>query len=118
MRLLVRWVLLAVSIALTAWLLPNVTIHGGVFAVLWVALLFGLVNMLIGTVLRLLTLPLTILTLGLFALVINALMVEITSHITKHFDVNGFWAAFWAAILISVFGAGLNLLVPDRLDGD
>jgi uncharacterized membrane protein YvlD (DUF360 family) len=77
--------LLAVAIALTAWLLPNVDINGGFFAVLWIAALFGLINAVLGTILRILTLPLTLLTLGLFSLVVNAVLVEITSACEQSF---------------------------------
>jgi putative membrane protein len=114
-RLIVCWLLEAVAIALTAWLLPDVSINGGVLAVLWVAALFGLVNAILGTILRLLTLPLTILTLGLFALVVNALLVLITAALTKHFDVEGFWGAFWAAILITIFSTVLGWLFRPKV---
>jgi putative membrane protein len=108
-RLLAAWIVMAVAIALTAWLLPDVDINGGILAALWIAALLGFINASLGTILRLLTLPLNVLTLGLFSLVVNALMVELTSHLSSHFDVHGFWAAFWASILISIISTILGL---------
>jgi putative membrane protein len=113
-RILLRLLALAGAIWLTAWLLPDVHVRGGVFTYLWIALLFSLVNMFIGPVLRLIALPLTILTLGLFALVVNAALVGITAKLSTDFNIRGFWTAVLAAILISVFSAVLNLFVPDR----
>jgi putative membrane protein len=113
-RIVLRLLVLTGAIWLTAWLLPNVTVHGGFFTYLWIAVLFALVNMFIGPILRLVALPLTILTLGLFALVVNAGLVGITAKLSKDFNIDGFWSAVLAAILISVFSAVLNLFVPDR----
>jgi putative membrane protein len=113
-RIAFRLLVLAGAIWLTAWLLPNVTVHGGFFTYLWIAVLFALVNGFIGPILRLVAFPLTILTLGLFALVVNAALVGITAKLSHDFSIDGFWPAVLAAILISVFSAVLNMLVPDR----
>jgi putative membrane protein len=114
LRLLVQWLALAVAIALTAWLLPGFNVSGGVLTYLWLAVLFSIVNVLLGPILHLLALPLTILTLGLFALVVNAGLVGITAWLSSDLSVDGFLPAFFAAILIAVFTAVLSLLVPDR----
>jgi putative membrane protein len=113
-RIVFRLLVLAAAIWLTAWLLPNVTVHGGFFTYLWIALLFALVNAFIGPILRLIAFPLTVLTLGLFALVVNAALVGITAKLSHDFNIDGFWTAVLAAILISVFSAVLNVFVPDR----
>jgi putative membrane protein len=113
-RIAMRLLVLAGAIWLTAWLLPGVHVRGGFVTYLWIAALFALVNMFIGPILRLIALPLTILTLGLFALVVNAALVGITAKLSKDFNIHGFWSAVFAAILIAVFSAVLNLLVPDR----
>jgi putative membrane protein len=113
-RVALRLIVLAVAIWLTAWLLPDVHVRGGALTYLWIAALFALVNMFIGPILRLVALPLTILTLGLFALVVNAALVGITAKLSKDFNIEGFWTAVLAAILIAVFSAVLNLFVPDR----
>jgi putative membrane protein len=113
-RFVLRLVVLAAAIWLTGWLLPGFEVHGGVLTYLWVALLFAIVNAILGPILHLLALPFTIITLGLFALVVNAGLVAITAWLSSDLSVDGFWAAFFAAILIAIFSAVLNLLVPDR----
>ena len=110
-QLLGSWLILAVAVAVTGWLLPGVDLNGGLVGVLWVSLLFGLVNALLGTVLRVLTLPLILLTFGLFALLVNTLMIGITAWLSSDLDVDGFWAAFWAAILISIISTTLTYLL-------
>ena len=112
-RIIVRLLVLAVAIGLTAWLLPDVEVTGGFFTYLWIALLFALVNAFLGPILHLIALPLTVITLGLFALVVNAGLLGITAWISDDLSVDGFWTAVLAAILISVFSAVLNLFVRD-----
>jgi putative membrane protein len=113
-RLLVRWVLLAAAIALTAWLMPGFDVDGGFLTYLWVAVIFSLVNVFLGPLLHLISLPITVITLGLFALVVNAALVGITAWISDDLSIDGFLPAFFAAILISVFSALLSLLLPQR----
>lgn len=113
-RIVLKLLVLTAAIWLTAWLLPDVTVRGGFLTYLWIAVLFALVNAVIGPILRIVAFPLTVLTLGLFALVVNAALVGITAKLSANFDIDGFWPAVFAAILIAVFSALLNLLVPDR----
>jgi len=113
-QLVVVWLLVAAAIAITAGLLPSVEIDGGFFALLGVALLFGLVNALIGPVLRLISLPLTMITFGLFSLVINAALLAITAGLSDSLDVGGFFPTVLAAVLISVLNTVL-LFVAVRL---
>jgi putative membrane protein len=107
-QLIVVWLLVAASIAGAAALLPSVELDGGVFALLWVSLLFGLVNALIGPVLRLVSLPLTLVTFGLFALVVNAALLGITAGLSDALDVGGFFSTVVAAIVISVISSLLG----------
>jgi putative membrane protein len=111
-RFAIRLVVLAVAIWLTAWLLPDVTVEGGVFTYLWIALLFALVNAFLGPILHLIALPITALTLGLFALVVNAALVGITAALSSDFSIDGFFTAVAAALLISIFSWVINLFVP------
>jgi putative membrane protein len=110
-RILVRLLVLAAAIWLTAWLQPDVTITGGFFTYLWIALLFALVNAILGPILHLIALPITALTLGLFALVVNAALVGITAALSPDFNIDGFFTAVVTAILISVFSWLMNLFV-------
>jgi putative membrane protein len=102
-RLLVRWVVLAVAFGITSWLLSGMEVSGGFGSYLWVSLLFGIVNAVVGTIVRLITLPLQLITLGLISIVINAAMLELTDAITDHLTIDDFfWTAIWAAIILAV----------------
>lgn len=96
MSLLFHWLVYAVAIVITAYLLPGVRLSG-FSAALIAALVLGLVNTFIKPVLMLLTLPLNILTLGLLTFVINALIILLTSAVVPGFAVLGFWWALLSA---------------------
>ena len=115
-KLVVVWMVTAAAIAVAAAIVPSVEVDGGVLALLGVALLFGLINALVGPLLRLISLPLTLITLGLFALVINAALLAITAGLSGSLDVGGFLPTVLAAIIISVVSAVL-LFVTDRMFG-
>lgn len=101
--ILIRWLIIGLAFAVTAWLLNGVTISGGLWGYVWVSALFGIVNVILGSILRLISLPLTIITLGLFLIVINAVLLEITDAITSDLTINSFfWDAIWASIIMSV----------------
>ncbi len=82
---------------------------------LWVALLFALVNSIVGPVLRLFSLPFVMLTLGLFLLVVNAALLGITAALSVRLDVDGFWAAVVGGFLIALFSWIAELLLPLRV---
>ena len=93
---------------ITAWLIPGFEVEGGFFTYLWVALLFGIVNAVLGPILHLISLPLTIITLGLFALVVNAVVLAAVAGLSDKLDVGGFgWTivAALAAIVSALLGA-------------
>ena len=115
--LIIMWLVLAAAIALAAAIVPSVEVEGGFFTLLWVALLFGLVNGLIGPLVRLISLPLTMLTFGLFALVINGLLLALTAGLSDNLQVGGFLGAIVAALLISIFTTLLGVVVG-LLSGD
>jgi putative membrane protein len=114
--LLIRWAVLAGAFAVTAWLLSGVDVSGGVWGYIWVSLLFGIVNVFIGTFLRIITLPLTLLTFGLFLIIVNALLLQITDALSSHFTIDEFWwTAIWAAIILSIATMLLDWLVRSVL---
>jgi putative membrane protein len=122
MGFLIRLVVNAVALAAAAWLFDGISVGGAddgdrVLTLLVVALIFGLVNAFIAPVIKLLSLPFIILTLGLLLLVINALMLLLTSRLAEAFDleftVDGFWSAVLGSIVISIVGAVLNGLLQD-----
>lgn len=102
MNLLVRWGALALSFWISTALIPGIDVKGGFTTYLWVALLFGLLNATLGTLLKLLTLPAVILTLGLFLVVVNAAMLMLVARWSESLDVDNFWSAVFAALIISV----------------
>ncbi|MFH9012915.1 phage holin family protein [Streptomyces sp. NPDC017943] len=119
---LVKTIANAGALAVAVWLLDKITLTGDSTAkeigtLIVVALLFGLVNFLVKPVVKLLSLPLLILTLGLFTLIVNALMLLLTSWLAGLFDlsfhVEGFWTAVLGGLIISVVSWALNVVLPD-----
>lgn len=110
-KLLGKWFICAVSLAVAAWMIEGITIQN-VWALIFAALVVGFLNAFLRPILILLTLPLNILTLGLFTFVINAAMILFTAQIVGGFSVDGFWAALLAAVVMSIVSFLLNILVP------
>ncbi|MCG8340197.1 MAG: phage holin family protein [Cytophagales bacterium] len=104
MNFIIKLILSAFSVFLTAYLLPGVKVES-----FWVAIVITIVLALLNTFLKplliILTIPATILTLGLFLFVINAFMVWIASKIIADFHINNFWWALAFSIVLSVFTA-------------
>jgi putative membrane protein len=120
MRLLIRWLITAVALLLTARLLPGMRIEGSSawVAVAAMAAILGLVNAIVRPILRFLSCGLIVLTLGLFLLVINAATLGLASWIAVNwfgvgFYIDGFWPAFWGSILISIIAFLLSLFLDD-----
>jgi putative membrane protein len=115
MRILLVWLINAMSLLAVPYLLPSVSVDS-VYIALVTALLLGLVNSLIRPLLILVTLPITILTLGLFTLVINGLLFWLVASFVQGFRVGGFWSAFWGAIVYSLISSAASwLLIPRPL---
>jgi len=113
--LLIRWGMIAATVWLTSWIMPGMEIKGGLAGILLVSLVFGLINAIIKPIVKLLTCPLVILTLGLFTLVINTLMLMLTEVILpQYLALDGFIAAFFAALVISIVSTILDIVIPDK----
>ncbi|MEW2129243.1 phage holin family protein [Streptomyces sp. NPDC005435] len=113
----------AAALAVAVWLLDKITLTGDstgrkIGTLIVVALIFGLVNFLVKPVVKVLTFPLFILTLGLVTLIVNALMLLLTSWVCGKLDlsfhVDGFWTAVLGGLIISVVSWALNLVLPDE----
>jgi Predicted membrane protein len=114
-----------VALSVAAFLLKGIslgpagaTTSSRLVTVLWVAVIFGLINAVIKPVLNFFSLPFIILTLGLFSLVVNAAMLELTSwfaiQFSLDFRVDQFlWDAVLGSIIITVVSMILNKVVPD-----
>jgi putative membrane protein len=100
--ILVRWAVLAFSMWIATLVVPGITVNGGVGTYLWVALLFGLINSIVGSIIKVLTFPVSIVTFGLFLFVVNAAMLSLTARWSTKLDITGFWSALFASLIISV----------------
>ncbi len=101
-RLLVSWAVMAVAVALTAALLPGISIDGGIGAFLLIALVWGLVDGLLGPIARLVSLPLTLMSFGLFALVVNGALFALTAWVVNSLNVDNFLWAIVGALVLSI----------------
>ena len=112
MYYLVRWVINALILMLLPYCVRGISVSNFYIALI-AALVLALVNTIIKPVLVFLTLPINILTLGLFTLVINGLMFYFVASFVKGFDINGFWPAFWAALVYSIFSLVINFFIDE-----
>jgi putative membrane protein len=112
MRFLLRTLLNGIAIIVSAWFIPGVQLTGIVPA-LFAGVLLGFVNALVRPILLLLTLPFTLITLGLFIFVVNAICFALTAALVPGFDISGFFAAFFGAIVVSLVSWVLNALLAD-----
>jgi len=118
MKLILRILINAFAIWLTAMLLEGFNFSGSFLNLILVAIIFGLVNALVRPIVKLLTLPITLITLGLFTLVINMFMLMLTVWLSGSLSLTGglfenFLVAFVAAIIISVISTVLSWFLPD-----
>ena len=124
MKLLVRWVIVSLALFAAAWIVPGIRVEGTAWIVYAVmAVILGLVNAIVRPLLKLLTCPLIILTLGLFTLVVNGVTLWLSSWIAVNwlgvgFYVDGFWAAFFGALVVSLVTVILSAVVREDKDRD
>lgn len=122
-KFLLRWIINAVALYLAIFLLngKGVDFNGNWLSIVWLALIFGLINAFLRPLLTILTCPLIILTLGLFTLLINTLLFWLTGQIGQAFNlglaVNGFWPAFLGGLVVSVVSIVLSTILKDELRG-
>ena len=109
MILLLKWLALALAIMFVGWIIPGITISSFMTALIASAVI-ALVNIFIKPVLVFLTLPINIITLGLFILVINALLFMFVAYLVPGVEIDGFWSAFWGAVILSILSIGISWL--------
>ena len=107
MKLFLEWLMYAIAIGITSYLLPGVSVSN-IITALVLAIVLGVINTFIKPLVIALTLPLTIVTLGLFILVINTTLILLASSIVPGFVVNGFWWAFLFSIILSLVNSVLG----------
>lgn len=121
-RFLVRLVINAVALWLTTLIVAGVHVrsYGAgevalVLTYLLVALVFGIVNGVIGNLIRIVAFPLYILTLGLISLIVNALLLLLVAWLTGFIGfglvIDSFWAGFWGAIVLAIIGWLIGIIL-------
>lgn len=117
MKTIVRILITMAALWVAARWVTGISTDGSVIALAGVALVFGIVNAFVKPILAVLSLPAVVLTLGLFLLVLNALMLMLTSALSGSlglgFHVAGFWPAFWGSIVISIVSTVLSIVLVD-----
>src|SRR6516162_11605806 len=123
MRFLVRVLASAAALAVATAVVPGIelttaSVTSKVLTLLGVALIFGVINAILKPIVKIVGCLFYILTLGLIALVVNALLLWLTSWLADKLNlpwhVTGFWPAFWGALIISVVTWLLSILTRDR----
>lgn len=120
MRLLIRWIVTAISLTVAVLVVPGISIEGNAWwAVAIMAVILGFVNAIIRPILQFLSCGLIVATLGLFLIVINAATLWLSSWVAQNwlgagFVVDGFWPAFWGGLIVSFVSFLLNIFVPDE----
>ncbi len=117
MGFLLRLVANMAALAVATWIFSGISLSGSdttskVLTLLVVALIFGVVNAILKPIFQIVTIPLVLLTLGLFLIVINALMLLLTSWLAGllnvGWQVDGFWTAVGGAIVVSIVSFIVN----------
>src|SRR5688572_13170800 len=123
MGFLISIVVNAVALAIATWVLDGLSVSGrsgwaDALTIILVAAIFGLVNAFIKPVIKFFGCFFYVITLGLFALFVNAMLFLLVGWlaglINLPFEVDGFWPAFWGAIIVSFVSWGISLAIPDR----
>ena len=121
MKLILRWLIVAVSLYVAVLVVPGITVEGDAWLAFTVmALILGLVNAVVRPILKLLSCGFIIITLGLFVFVINAatfyLAAEIAQWLDIGFYVDSFWAALLGSIIVSIVSVVLSNILIDKED--
>jgi len=122
MKFILRWAINTVALYVAIILLPNYIIRQGSWiSIIWLALIFGLVNAILRPPFKVLTCLLIILTLGLFTLVINTLLFALTFWLSNFVNLGitlaspWFWSAFLGSLVVTIVGGILSGLLRDEL---
>jgi putative membrane protein len=111
-RFLQSWLINTLAVLVAVYVVPGISFRdNSLWTPFITALVLGILNAFIRPILMLLTMPLMLFTLGLFRFVINALLLYFVGYVLQaHFQVDGFRAAFWGALVISLVSTLLNVL--------
>lgn len=104
---LIRWGITTIAVMAAAWVIPGIR-YDTTGVLLGASLLLGIINAFVRPVLLLLSLPFILVTMGLFIFVVNALLMLLVSSVVPGFSVDGFWSAFFGAIIVSLVNVVLS----------
>lgn len=113
MKLLIRLIINAIALYAAAQLVNGIELTDQIGGIIFVSLIFGVINAILGPILKILSFPFILVTLGLFTLVINGLLLWLTASLSSSLSVSGFWAAFWGALVISIVSWFLSAVLQD-----
>jgi putative membrane protein len=122
-KFILRLAINAIGLYLAVLIVPGIDLRDNLVSILWLALIFGVINALFRPLLQFLTCPLIILTLGLFTLVINTFLFWLTSVIGQSFGMAlvisepVWWNAFLGGLVVSVVSVVMTLILKDELKG-
>ena len=122
-KFILRWAVNAIALYLAILILPGIELESGLVSIIWLALIFGLINALFRPLLQFLTCPLIVLTLGLFTVVINTFLFWLTSVIGQSFGLDlviadpVWWNAFLGGLVVSIVSVLMTLVLKDELRG-
>ena len=120
-KFILRLLINAIALYLAVRILPGIELLSGMVSIIWLALIFGIINALFRPLLKFLTCPLIILTLGLFTLVINTFLFWLTSVIGQSFGIAliisdpVWWNAFLGGLIVSIVSVVMTLILKDEL---
>jgi len=113
MRYVVTWLVSTVSLVMVAYFIPGIKFDS-FSAVLWAAIILGIINAIIRPLILILTLPINVLTLGIFTFFINALMLWLVHYIVHGFEIVSFASAFWGALIYWIINWVINLMFNNK----
>lgn len=122
-KFILRLLINAIALYLAVLIVPGLDLQSNMLSLVWLALIFGVVNALFRPLLQFLTCPLIILTLGLFTLVINTFLFWLTSVVGQWFDIAllisdpVWWNAFLGGLIVSVVSVIMTMILKDELKG-
>ena len=118
-KFILRWVINAIALFAAIYVVPGVILQSSWTSIIWLALIFGLINAFLRPLLKLLTCPLILLTLGLFTLLINTFLFWLTEPVAQFFGINlminDFWSAFLGGLVVTVVSVVMSLILKDEL---
>ena len=96
-----RWAITTIAVMVASSIIGGIR-YDTVAALIGAALLLGILNAFVRPFLLILSAPLILVTLGFFILILNGLLLLVVPSVIVGFHVDGFWSAFWGAIVISI----------------